>query len=237
MGATGMRWREAGARGTATIIVAAWVLVLASCTGSGLPGGLAPAPPPGAATRQVSLAPVDQRGQVTSGWRVDESEDDPDSPIDCGDTSRAYPSPAGVSGDIYYCSPSAAGADACWPTPRPRRMLCLRDPFSTTLWALTATALVARVPPTSRPAPLGLRLADGDSCRLRDGGAWGSPESHPDYVGYYSCDQGGIVWASPNTPAGGIDRTARRWTVLRGDVTGPLAVVPVTEAYLVATAP
>ncbi|CAO5252146.1 hypothetical protein [Frankia sp. AgKG'84/4] len=237
MGAARTRWRETGARGTATIIAAAWVMVLASCTGSGLPGGLAPAAPPGAATRQVPLAPVDQRGQVASGWSVDESGDDPGSPIDCGDTSRAYPSPAGVSGDIYYCSPSAAGADACWPTPRPRRMLCLRDPFTTTLSALTATALVARVPAASSPVPLGLRLADGDRCRLRDGGAWSSPESHPDYVGSYSCDRGGIVWAAPGTAAGGINRTARRWTVLRGEVTGPLAVVPITEAYVVATAP
>ncbi|MCK9894202.1 hypothetical protein [Frankia sp. AgB32] len=225
-------------RGRVAILVAASVTVLAGCAGDGLPGGLAAATTPQAAvTRQVTLAPVDQRGQVTSGWSVDERDDDPDSPIDCGDTSQAYPSPAGVSGDIYYCSPSAAGADACWPTPRPRRMLCLHDPFATTLSALTATALVAKVPPAGNPVPLGLRLADGDRCRLRDGGAWGSPENHPDYVGYYSCGQGGIVWARPDSPAGGIDRTTSRWTVLRGDVTGPLATVPVTEAYLVATAP
>ncbi|WP_242419724.1 hypothetical protein, partial [Frankia sp. CpI1-P] len=131
----------------------------------------------------------------------------------------------------------AAAADACWPTPQARRMLCLRDPYSATLTALTAQSLVARVSPPRNPVPFGLVLANGDRCRLRDGGAWGSPENHPGYVGYYSCGPRDIVWASQNSPTGGIDRTSRRWTVLVGDVTGPLATVPVTAADFVTTAP
>ncbi|ONH26148.1 hypothetical protein BL253_25390 [Pseudofrankia asymbiotica] len=188
-------------------------------------------------TRRVNLAPVDRRGQATTGWTIDGSDDDPSSPIDCGDTSRVSPSPAAVSGDIYYCSPSAAGADACWPTPQAQRMLCLRDPFTTTLDALTAQALVAKVSPPKDPAPLGLLLANGDHCRLRDGGAWSSPEGHPDYVGSYSCGPHGDVWAPQNSSTGGINKTVNRWTVLVGDITGPLTTVPVAEAYYVATAP
>ncbi|MCM3884346.1 hypothetical protein [Frankia sp. R82] len=190
----------------------------------------------GQATRLVNLAPVDRHGQPARGWTVEGSED-PNSPIDCGDTSQAFPSPAAVSGDIYYCSPSAAAADACWPTPQPRRMLCLRDPYSTILTALTAGSLVAKVSPPRHPAPLRLDLANGEHCRLRDGGAWGAPQNHPDYVGYYSCGPRDIVWARPDSPTGGIDRTGTRWTVLVGDLTGPLSTVAVATAGFVTTAP
>lgn len=204
--------------------------VLAGCSGAAGARG-------GPATRLVNLAPVDRRGEPAKGWTVDGRDDDPDAPIDCGDTGQVYPSPAAVSGDIYFCSPSAAEADTCWPTPQARRMLCLRDPYSTTLAALTAQSLVARVSPPRNPVPLGLVLANGDRCRLRDGGAWGSLENHPGYVGYYSCGPRDIVWAPPSSPTGGIDRTSGRWTVLVGDGTGPLSTVPVTTADFVTTAP
>lgn len=115
-------------------------------------------------------------------------------------------------------------------------MLCLRDPYSSTLTALTAQALVAKVSAPKEPVPLGLRLANGDRCLLRDGGAWGSPQSHPDYVGYYSCASHNIVWASPESSAGGIDRTTQRWTVLVGGETGPLTTIAVTDASFVTTA-
>ncbi|MCK9878524.1 hypothetical protein MXD59_22625 [Frankia sp. Ag45/Mut15] len=118
-------------------------------------------------------------------------------------------------------------------------MLCLRDPFSTTLTALTAQALVAKVTPANNPVLLGLNLANGERCRLRDGGAWGAwgaPQNHPDYVGYYSCGPRDIVWARPNSSTGGIDRTTRNWTVLIGDVTGPLTTIGVTTAAFVTTA-
>ncbi|MBL7493682.1 hypothetical protein I6A60_34890 [Frankia sp. AgB1.9] len=232
--------------------------VLASCASGGLPGGQAATTTPAAAaattgpaaatpteahsgaaavaTRVVNLAPVDQRGDATSGWSVDRGDDDPNAPIDCGDTSQADASPAAVSGDIYSCSPSAAEADACWPTAQARQMLCLRDPYSSVLTALTAQALVAKVSAPKDPVPLGLRLANGDHCRLRDGGAWGSPRQHPDYVGYYSCGSHGIVWAPQGSSTGGIDRTTRRWTVLVGDETSPLTTVAVTDASFVTTA-
>ncbi|MCK9925369.1 hypothetical protein MXD61_26430 [Frankia sp. AgPm24] len=83
---------------------------------------------------------------------------------------------------------------------------------------------------------LGLNLANGERCRLRDGGAWGAPQNHPDYVGYYSCGPRDIVWARPNSSTGGIDRTTRNWTVLIGDVTGPLTTIGVTTAAFVTTA-
>ncbi|WP_248826614.1 hypothetical protein [Frankia umida] len=39
----------------------------------------------GQGTRRITLAPVDQRGRPASGWTLDSAEDDPRSPIDCGD--------------------------------------------------------------------------------------------------------------------------------------------------------
>ncbi|ADP80191.1 hypothetical protein FraEuI1c_2152 [Pseudofrankia inefficax] len=232
--------------------------MLASCAGGAQPAGQAATTTPAAAaattvpagttptkarsgaavvaTRLINLAPVDQRGHATSGWSIDRNDDDPNAPIDCGDTSQAYPSPAAASGDIYSCAPSAAEADACWPTAQARQMLCLRDPYSPVLTALTAQALVAKVSAPRDPVPLGLRLANGDQCRLRDGGAWGSPPQHPDYVGYYSCASHGIVWAPQESSTGGIDRTTKRWTVLVGGETGPLTTVAVTDASFVTTA-
>ena len=262
MGTGGTGRRARGVRAWAATAAVVSVTMLAGCASQGRSGTQAAAtrPPAGSTTalastartgpaaatvsaanaaqvtRRVTLAPVDRRGQPVRGWTVDRSAEDPDAAIDCGDIRQAYPSPAAVSGDIYYCSPSAAGADACWPTPQPRRMLCLRDPERTTLTALTAQALVAKVSPPRNPAPLGLVLANGDHCRLRNGGAWISPEHRPDLVGYYSCGPRDIVWAHPDSPAGGVDRTTPRWTVLIGDVTGPLTTVAVTEAEFVTSA-
>ncbi|CAO5154503.1 conserved hypothetical protein [Frankia sp. AiPs1] len=216
--------------------MAASLAVLAGCASAGRTGVRVTGAPGGQVTQVVNLAPVDRRGQPASGWTVDGSDDDPGAPIDCGDTSQAYPSPAAVSGDIYYCSPSAASADTCWPTPQARRMLCLRDPYSRTLTRLTAQSLVARVSPPRHPVPLALVLANGDRCRLRDGGAWSSPTSQPNYVGYYSCGPRDIVWAPQQSTTGGIDRTGSRWTVLVGGVTGPLSTVPVTTADFATTA-
>ncbi|SNQ51764.1 conserved hypothetical protein [Frankia canadensis] len=237
---TGRRERGARRRGSSIVgaavaaVVAMVVAALGGCAGVG-PGGQVVAST-GVATRRVTVTPVDQHWNVTRGWSVEEGESGPGAQIDCGDTRQAYPSPASVSGDVYYCSPSAAAADVCWPTPQPRRMLCLRDPFSTVLTALTAQALVAKVDPPRNPVPLGLLLADGERCRLRDGGAWGAPRGHPDLVGYYSCGADDIVWALPDSSTGGIDKATSSWTVLVGDVTGPLSTRAVTQATFVATA-
>jgi hypothetical protein len=191
----------------------------------------------GSVTRRVDLAPVDAQGDPAAGWTVGTMYEDAGNPIDCAPAGQPTPAPAAVSPDIYACAPSAATADTCWRAARPLRMLCLIDPFSRVVERFVASGTAGPVARPAAPVPLGLVLEDGSRCRLRDGGAWGSPAARPSDVGYYSCGQRrGIVWAPPGSPTGGIDRSQPRWTVEVGDVTGPLARVGVRTAYYVATA-
>jgi hypothetical protein len=131
--------------------------------------------------------------------------------------------------------PDAAAVDTCWRSAKPLRMLCLVDPWGRTLDAADVQIAVAAVPNRSAPVPLGLQLADGTRCRLRDGGAWGNPQAEPTYEGYYYCAGETFVWA-PKDSYPGIDRSFSRWTVLVGGAAGPLRTVGVDAAYYVTTA-
>jgi hypothetical protein len=193
----------------------------------------------GPATQRVVLTPVDGHGAATTGWSVGTMNEDANAPVDCGaGGGTVTASPDAVSGGVYLCYPSAADADTCWAAAAPGKVLCVMNPFGRVVEELyvQGTALPAVAAPAA-PVPLGLVLANGARCRLRDGGAWGSPTAAPNDDGYYSCDQAhGIVWAPANSSTGGIDMTGPRWTVLVGDVTGPLRTVGVSLAYYVATA-
>lgn len=114
-------------------------------------------------------------------------------------------------------------------------VLCLGDPWS---HRLQAHALVNPVVPVARPPhpyPIGIDLTDGAHCRARVGGSWGRPQSHPTWVGFYSCGRTERVWG-PRSLTGGIDTATPLWTVSVGTGTGALRVVGVRTAYYVGTA-
>lgn len=185
-------------------------------------GGAGSAPP----TRRVVLAPVTARGTAVAGYRVVRESGS----VDCPDS---LPSPVSLSRNVHACNPSAASADVCWaPAIAPRHVLCLRDPWARVLTELQTSGPVRPVRATAAPQPMGLQLSDGDRCRIRDGGAWGSPHGHPDYIGFYGCTKNEIVWGTRT----GINTRSTAWTVLVGDGTGPLVTRTVVAAYYVSTA-
>ena len=182
----------------------------------------------GAATAIVKLAPVNTSYHALPGWSVKPEA----GLLDC---NIQQPSPSAVTGNIYSCGPTAASADACWPSPAAFVMLCLPDPWNRQLTQQQATTTVHPVAPAPRPDPIGLELSDGDHCRLRNGGAWGTPQQHPDWVGWYSCQKRQAIWGPRDTS--GIDRSSTHWTVQAGNETGPLSTLTVTKAYFLTTAP
>jgi hypothetical protein len=177
------------------------------------------------ATRKVVLAPVTARGVAVAGYRVVRE----DSTVDC---PALTPSPVSLSRNVYACSPSAAGADVCWASATAGHVLCLRDPRAKVLAELKLAAPLRPARATATPQPLGLELSDGDHCRIRDGGAWGRPAAHPDYVGFYSCTKHEAVWGAK----AGINMGSPTWTVVVGGDTGPLVTRNVLKAYYVTTA-
>jgi hypothetical protein len=183
------------------------------------------------ATSTVNIAPVDKRGNPTSGWSIDRSRTS-QAGVDCSFNDA---SPSAPEGDIYYCSPVAAGADACWVAADRVHMLCLTNPDSRTLVELTPTAMpTAAARRTETAVPIRLDLDNGDHCRLRNGGSWGRPASAPDLVGWYRCTKAQAVWGKPGD---GINKSGKTWTVRTGGETGPLTEQKVVTAYYVATAP
>jgi hypothetical protein len=182
-------------------------------------------------TSTVNLAPVDKRGNPVSGWSIDRSRS-PQSDVDC---SFNKASPAAPAGNIYYCSPVSAAADACWVAADHVHVLCLTDPEGRTLVELTAAEMpTAAAKHTSAAVPIRLDLDNGDRCRLRNGGSWGARAADPDLAGTYACTKSRVVWGRT---ASGIDTSKRTWTVRTGGETGPLTEHKVTTAYYVATAP
>ncbi|NHC45616.1 hypothetical protein [Motilibacter aurantiacus] len=170
------------------------------------------------------------------GWHVDRSPVRARSSVDCGSRGVVFPAPSAVTANIYSCSPSAASADTCWREGTRKRVLCLVDPWSRTLTEyLLDRDPVVGVEPLQRPLPIGLVLADGRRCRMRVGGAWGALDQHPTWVGYYSCSRG-EVWAAPDSPTGGIDRSSRVWTVQVGDRREKLEEVAVRKALFTTSA-
>jgi hypothetical protein len=184
--------------------------------------GRIPAAP---ATRKIVLAPVTAHGAAVAGYRV-VSEDNT---VDCPSYASSRVS---LSRNVYDCNPSVATADVCWPSATPQHVLCLRNPWVPTLAQLRISAPLRPVRAIAAPLPLGLELGDGDHCRLRDGGAWGSPQAHPNYVGFYTCTKHEAVWGAKT----GINTSSAAWTVLVGAQTGPLVTRTVVKAYYVTTA-
>ena len=68
------------------------------------------------ATQVITAVPVGPNGEPINGYQMAPSQGNVDDVADC-----TTPSTAAVGDDIYYCSPSAASADVCWPS--------MPDPF------------------------------------------------------------------------------------------------------------
>jgi pimeloyl-ACP methyl ester carboxylesterase len=183
-------------------------------------------------TEVLSLRPVTADGRVASGWN--EVNDTRTGDIDCSLNSA---SPAARKGDIYYCSPSAARADACWVGEGRNSMLCLSDPMKrqvVRIWLEGTTGFGPTGPAehSGTPLPIRLDLDNGAKCRLRNGGSWSIQEQNPDLVGFYRCDNGEAVWGGRRST--GINQKGKTWTVRVGGESGELATRKVRTAYYVA---
>ncbi len=185
-----------------------------------------------ARTLVVTLEPVRRSGLLAAGWSA--------GPVDTSlqvDCSTGTSSPAALSGGVLLCSPSAASADACWASASAGVVLCLQDPWSHHLARYVPVGAVPRVAAARHALPLGLELADGRHCRLRNGGSGVYQQRHQGWVEWYYCDHSVslAVWGPQNSESP-IERSTPRWTVPVGTATDSLRTVDVVKAYYVATA-
>ena len=179
---------------------------------------LADAPP----TQVITAVAVGPDGQPINGYREEPAQGNVFAVSDC-----TTPSPSAVAANVYYCSPSAAGAGTCWPS-TPGSLLCVDNPWDMRLHRVSYDDVLPPVQPTATPDPFALVLDDGTRCLLRNGGAWGS---RPDgYVGVYGCGNPGAnlaVLGVPGQDAGTyIDRSAPVWTVKVGQLGAPGTPLP-----------
>lgn len=163
-----------------------------------------PAPPPApSATARITVRPVTAAGAPAPGYTVKDESDL--GPLTCGETS-----PVAVTGGVYFCGASATDTVACFPSTG-STVLCLRDPNGHTLTRLHLGAALPTVSAPSTPAPQSLRLDNGVTCLIRDGGAWASVPGHPDWYGAYYCSNNQDVYGPQ--AHNGIDMSSNRWTV------------------------
>jgi hypothetical protein len=216
-----------------TALVIATAAAGASSGASASPASVHHAAAP-APTVRVVVRPVTTAGRASAGFKVHNESDDV---VDC---SFADPSPGAVSRNIEFCSPSASYAIACWNAVSAHHVLCMRDPASKKVYKLSRTGQFAhtKLAPAAQRAPLLIVLTDGTRCDIRDGGAWGTLKSHPNWSGSYSCTRHGVVWASPHAKHNGVNESRTSWTVqtAAGTGAGKLHVRHVRRAYFVGTA-
>jgi hypothetical protein len=217
-----------GARAViASRVVVPIVLVAVAAAGT---GGFAPAEPP--ATQVITAVPIGPNGEPINGYREVSSQSNVTDVADC-----TTPSPAAVADDIYYCSPSAADADACWPS-TPGSLLCVDDPWNKELHRVSYADPLPHVQPVAAPQPFALLLDNGTRCRLRNGGAWGGRQDG--YVGAYGCgpaDSNLAVLVMPNQGVtSAIDRSMPVWTVKVGQLGSATADFPPPQTQTVTTA-
>jgi hypothetical protein len=193
-------------------------------------GGPALAQPP--TTRVITVVPVGPNGQPINGYQEAPAQSNITAASDC-----TTPSPSAVADDIYYCSPSAAGADTCWPS-TPGSLLCVDDPWDKRLHRVTYGGQLPPVQPAATTDPFALLLDDGTRCRLRNGGAWGGRDDG--YVGVYGCGDASSNLAVLFLPSQGagtcIDRSMPAWTVEVGQLGAPTAHFPPPQTRTVTTA-
>ncbi|HUE32768.1 MAG TPA: hypothetical protein VMQ38_07690 [Mycobacterium sp.] len=119
-------------------------------------------PPP---TEVITTVAVGPTGQPINGYQETPSQGNVFEVSDC-----TTPSPSAVANNIYYCSPTAAGAGTCWPSTS-GSLLCVDNPWDKRLHRVTYDGQLPPVQPTAAPDPFALALDDGTRCLLRNGGA------------------------------------------------------------------
>jgi hypothetical protein len=194
------------------------------------PGPAVADPPP---TQQITVVAIGPNGQPINGYQVASGPGNVVQASDC-----TTPSPSAVADNVYYCSPTAAGANACWPS-MPGLLLCVDNPWDQRLHRVTYDGPLPPVQPTATPDPFALALDDGSHCLFRNGGAWGSRADG--YEGVYSCDGGPVpnlrvLWLPSQGAGTCIDRSSAVWTVKVGQLGAPGAVLPPPQTRAVTAA-
>ncbi|HTY34020.1 hypothetical protein [Mycobacterium sp.] len=208
------------------------VLTVLTAAALSRPGSAAADPPP---TQQITVVAVGPNGQPINGYRETPPEGNVATVTDC-----STPSPSAVADDVYYCSPTAAGAGTCWPS-TPGSLLCVDDPWAKRLHRVSYGGQLPPVQPAATPDPFALTLDDGTHCLFRNGGAWGGRADG--YVGVYGCGPDGganpaVLWLPSQGAGTYIDRSSPAWTVKVGQLGAPDAALPppqtrrVTAAWL-----
>jgi hypothetical protein len=188
------------------LVVLAAVATAGTAVAAALPASANQVPP----TRVITVRPVNASGHAAPGYTITSNHD---FQVDC---RLREPSPGAVSPNIEWCSPTVAYPVACWNAAAPHRVLCLQDARRSNLMRYARTG---RFAPTSlaapdKRAPLWIRLADGDFCSFRAGGAWPQLPGHPRLFGTYSCQHDGAVWATLSAAHYGVEESRASWTVL-----------------------
>ncbi|WP_242670363.1 hypothetical protein [Mycobacterium decipiens] len=187
------------------------------------------APPP---TQVITAVAVGSNGQPINGFREAPAQGNVTAASDC-----TRPSPSATADNIYYCSPSAAGAGTCWPS-TPGSLLCVDNPWGKRLHRVTYDGPLPPVRPIATPDPFALVLDDGTRCLLRNGGAWGGRDDG--YVGVYGCGDPSanlaVLWLPSQGPGTCIDRAAPVWTVKVGQLGTPSTHLPPPQIRGVTTA-
>jgi hypothetical protein len=185
--------------------------------------------PPTEVNTTVAVGP---NGQPINGYQEAPSQGNVAAVNDC-----TTPSPSAVANNIYYCSPSAAGAGTCWPS-TPGSLLCVDNPWGKRLHRVTHGGQLPPVQPSAIPEPFAMVLDDGTRCLLRNGGAWGG--SDDGYVGTYGCGDPSanlaILWLPSQGPGTCIDRSVPAWAVKVGQVGTPTTHFPPPQTRAVTTA-
>ncbi|MGI8524244.1 MAG: hypothetical protein ACR2K3_13200 [Nocardioides sp.] len=207
-------------------VLVAGTLAAGPAHGSGTSSSAQQDPPQRAAhTHRVVVRPVDANGHRVTGWSVSRLK---------GSASCDGASPAAVDDGIVTCFPTAYYLPACWKS-RHHTALCLRDARTRKLVRVRYTGSFGSGTAPQRPSPLDLDLARGQQCDLRFGGAWSQLPSHPEWVGFYSCDHGSVY----GPPSGdGVNRTHPRWSVhvWKSGTKQRVVTRRVRTAYVVGTA-
>ncbi len=177
----------------------------------------APAVADPASTQITNVVAVGPNGEPANGYHEAPPQDNASVVTDC-----TTPSPSAVANDIYYCSPTAAGAGTCWPS-TPESLLCVGDPWSAQLHRVSYAGQLPQVQPTATPDPFAVVLDDGTRCLLRNGGSWGGRDDG--YVGVYGCGDPGsnlaVLWLPSAGPGTCFDRASPLWTVQLGQLGAP----------------
>lgn len=158
------------------------------------------------------LRPVDSRGVVQDGWKVEPAS----ASLACSESrGTVYPSYAAVEEGLVVCDDTtAAAAKNCWPDTTGRNALCLRDPFEGTLVEIGSPYVLTGQPPGADPSVIGVELANGKQCILISGGA-GDHVRVGDkiYSSRFSCD-GGVGYESHGEGASSFFRDGSRLMLL-----------------------